>query len=461
MISRSLVADDDNLYLQSIALSANSPSRLADLNQELIDSLDKLDYADYILYRVVLRSKYTGNYRAAAYIHFLAARLLPVDPAMGMRAYHELVATRAMLGMIATGLICVAVLAVGLFLIRDPKLFAAAIIGVSGAAVLSGFPTPREFLTLMPYIPDRLPENMSWIDAFGRSAYFFINPGPDFSMFGTTPRSNFVVLSFVAAVLRWDRRLSLSYLMLAVAIPFHASAGLIVLTLFVASNLAFRPLEVIRPMPMACIAICVALAVSQESLARLLGFNSIIGIASLLLLLLLSFGLYQLMKRFDLKPARLGNFLNSTFPDRITADIVIFLFLWNVSLAMVLGRLVYLDFASVAYLWSQFHARTAAILQPMLITAIAMFVLRSVPQVSSRYVVVLSLALLLVACARNYTALRDPRPQYVRTLANMEARRLAAFPYTKTPPLADEGLWYYAMLRCLDFNTRELGLVAK
>ena len=98
MISGVSWPDDDNLYLQSIALSANSPSRLADLNQELIDSLDKLGYADYVLYRVVLRSKYTGNYRAAANIQFLAARLLPVDPAMGMRAYHELVATRAVLG---------------------------------------------------------------------------------------------------------------------------------------------------------------------------------------------------------------------------------------------------------------------------------------------------------------------------------------------------------------------------
>ena len=57
MVRRTLGPGDDNLYLQSIALSAKSPSRLAELNQELIDSLDKLGYGDYVLYRVVLRSK--------------------------------------------------------------------------------------------------------------------------------------------------------------------------------------------------------------------------------------------------------------------------------------------------------------------------------------------------------------------------------------------------------------------
>ena len=249
------------------------------------------------------------------------------------------------------------------------------------------------------------------------------------------------------------------YLILAVAILFHASAGMIMLTLFVASSLAFRPSEVIRPMPMASIAICVALAVSQESLAKFLGFNSIIGVASLLLLLLLSFGLYKLMRMFDLEPVRLGKFLNSTFPDRITADIVIFLFFWNASLAMVLGRLGYLDLASVAYLWSQFHARTAAILQPILITAIAIFVIRAVPQISSRLIVALSLVLLLVACVRNHMALGDPRPEYVRGLSSLEARRLAAFPYAKTPPFEDEPLWYYAILRSLISIQKSSGLL--
>jgi hypothetical protein len=43
----------------------------------------------------------------------------------------------------------------------------------------------------------------------------------------------------------------------------------------------------------------------------------------------------------------------------------------------------------------------------------------------------------------------------------LEARRLAAFPYAKTPPFDDEPLWYYAILRSLDFNTKELGLVAR
>lgn len=461
MIRRTLGPGDDNLYLQSIALSANSPSRLAALNHELIDSLDKLGYDDYVLYRVVLRSKYTNNYWAASNIQSLAAWLLPVDPALGMRAYHEVVATRAVLGSIATGFICLAALAAGLFLIRDPKLLAAAIIGLCATAALFSSTTQAAFQTLLPHIPDRVADNMSWIAAFGRSAYFFIDPGLEFGMFGTTPRSNFVVLSFVAALMRWDRRITLSYLMLAVAILFHASAGSIMLTLFVISNLAFRPSEVIRPMPMASIAICVALAVSQESLAKLLGFNAIIGVASFLVLLLLSFGLYQLMKKLDLKPSRIGSFLDSTFPDRMTADIVIFLLFWNASLAMVLGRLGYLDFASIAYLWSQFHARTAAILQPLLITAIAMFVLRAAPRISSRVVVALSLGLLVVAFARNQITPGDPRPEYVRNLAGLEARRLAAFPYAKTPPFDDEPLWYYAILRSLDFNTKELGLVAR
>ena len=145
----------------------------------------------------------------------------------------------------------------------------------------------------------------------------------------------------------------------------------------------------------------------------------------------------------------------------MTADIVIFLLFWNASLAMVLGRLGYLDFASIAYLWSQFHARTAAILQPILITAIAMFVLRAAPQISGRLVVALSLGLLVVAFARNQMTPGDPRPEYVRNLASLEARRLAAFPYAKTPPIDDEPLWYYAILRSLDFNSKELGLVAK
>ena len=306
MIRRTLGPGDDNLYLQSIAVSAKAPSRLAELNQELIDSLDKLGYGDYVLYRVVLRSKYTNNYWAASNIQSLASWLMPVDPALGMRAYHEVVATRAVLGSIATGLICLAALAAGLSLIRDPRLFGAAIIGVAGTAALFSSTTQAAFQTLLPHIPDRVADNISWIEAFGRSAYFFFDPGLEFGMFGTTPRSNFVVLSFVAAIMRWDRRVTLSYLMLAVAILFHASAGMIMLTLFVVSSLAFRPSEVIRPMPMASIAICVGLAVSQESLGKFLGFNSIIGVASLLVLLLLSFGLYKLMRILDLKPSRIG-----------------------------------------------------------------------------------------------------------------------------------------------------------
>ena len=226
MIRRTLGPGDDNLYLQSIALSAKSPSRLAELNQELIDSLDKLGYGDYVLYRVVLRSKYTNNYWAASNLQSLASWILPVDPALGMRAYHEVVATRAVLGSIATGLICLAALAAGLFLIRDPRLFAAAIIGVAGTAALFSSTTQALFQTLLPHIPDRVADNMSWIDAFGRSAYFFIDPGLEFGMFGTTPRSNFVVLSFVAAVHAMGRPALVSYLILAVAILFHASAGM-------------------------------------------------------------------------------------------------------------------------------------------------------------------------------------------------------------------------------------------
>ena len=73
--------------------------------------------------------------------------------------------------------------------------------------------------------------------------------------------------------------------------------------------------------------------------------------------------------------------------------------------------------------------------------------------------VVLSLALLLVAYALNSALVITD--QYVRTLANMEARRLAAFPYTKTPPLTNKRLVVLYDASFLDFNTRELGLVAK
>lgn len=461
IISRGRVPGDDNLYLQSIAVSAKSPAMLDHLNRELIDGLATLGYRDDFLYRVVLRSKYTQNYWAASKIQSLVTALLPVDPAMGMQAYHERVATRAVLSSIAPGLISVLALAGGLLLIRDPKLFIAAIVGVSIAAALYNSSVQADMQTLLPHIPERVPDDMSWIDAFGRSAYFFVNPGLEFSMFGPTPRSNLVIFAFVAVLMRWENRLALSYLVLAVGILFHASAGSIILCLFLISNLVFRPTDVIRPAPLLAIGLCMALAVSQESLTSILGFTSRMAIPLLVVLSLLAFGLFRLLKARDVNRARPLQFLNSTFPDRVTADFVVFLFFWNFTLAMLLARLGYLDFASVVYLWSQFHARTAALLQPMLITAMVLFVIRFTPTVPYRLLATFSLVLLFIACATNNVRIADPRPEFVRNLARLEERRLATFPYAGTPSHEDEPLWYYAILHSLDFKSGQLGLLPR
>lgn len=460
-ISRITRPGDDSLYLQSIAVSAKSPSRLAELNQELINSLDALGCDDFVLYPVVLRAEYTNNYWAASYIQSLAATLHPVDVAsMTMESYSEAVATRSVLGPTLSGLICVVVLAAGLLLIRNSSLFIAAIFGFAIVASLYNCLSAMDMQTLVPYYPERLPEDMSWIAAFGRTAYFFINPGPEFSIFGTSPRSNFAILSLVAALLRWDGRLSLSYLMLAVAILFHASSGLIVLALFVASNLAFRPSEIARPAPLISIGICVALEFSQESLGNILGLNFVAMTIVLILSLVLAFGLYGLVSNFRSKLVRYASLPNAMFPDRITADFVIFLFLWNASLAMILGRLGYLDFTSVAYLWSQFNVRAAGILQPMLIVAIAVFMLRAIKW-NYNWIIPLTLALMLGGLARNHLTLRDPRQEYARNLSKLEARRVNTLPYTRTPSAEDQDMWYYAILRALDFNENHLGLVGQ
>ncbi len=459
-----LTPDDDSLYLQSTASALQAPARMQKLEDELIEGLVQLRYSDYLIHRVTLRVDYKSNYGAASYLQYLAGMLYSPDPDSGISAYHQLVAERALVGTALGGLACLAILVAGLCLVRDWRLQLAVALGVTLAAVLSSAPFHPEFQALLPLTPERPADQMSWLGAAGRAMLFFIDPGPEFSVFGVTPRSNFILLALLAAVLRWDGRTALSYLALAAAIMVHASAGLMILSLFLFSHMIFRRSELFAPKVIAAIAACVMLVVQGEKLTGILGLGALAvalaGGAAVLLFGKLVRSSTVWRRRF----MAMDRALAGSFSSLVVADIGLFLLLWNGSLALILACLVYLDPIGVAYFWSQIHSRIAAIWQPLIFTGAAFVVLTRLPDERHvrRYLTGLAAIFGFVGVIANTQARDiacDPRPRYVAMLAQLETRRLQDLPYEKIPSVQDENVWYYAMLFALDHGLDRLGIL--
>jgi hypothetical protein len=423
-------ASDDNLWLYVAAHKLRSDA-VATQEAGLIKALETAGYRGEGLDRMTMRQTYDRNYFAALALYPLGYAFVPIQSDHYATSLMLRVAAgfAASMGMVSLVLLLVVAR------LGNPRLAWATALGLAFCLIgLSGegfYFILRPSDTLLPFL-----------------FHAVVDPGPQFSLFGFTPRSQFAIVMLAAFLLRWQAWHSGSYALLLLAMLFHQSHGGFMMAVLLGMDVLWRGWGLLREKrTLALIALMVALFCVRESLWRYIGWQAGAGLATAAgMLAIAALALQHYPTPGWLRRLRAWAGIHPVLADSSgLLAILLVLSILTGTAHLWAGQVAY------TYFWGQLPSRFMAMVQPVLATALAHGVLHCAhgwqrPAFTGAIVLAVMVRL---ACWPWHDA---PMAEAMATTRDYAARLAAMPPYSASqqPQIYHEPVWYYALARAAD-----------
>lgn len=435
--SRWLAADDDNLWLAAL-VRADSSAQLRSYEDQVIAILRSHGASSGDTVRFEKRRDYGGNYIGAIALWRFAANRFAAAANQAQASASDL--AKRMTLMFAFG--CTVVwLGFGVVVaqLRDPRLQRATVLGLAFIALWFAL-LPIEFsLTLgLEKSPAHLvPETI----------FTLLRPHDGLSLFGFTGRNLFAVLFLAAILCRWSGKDRLSAVLLLLATLLHGSYGSMMLPFVLLSDLINRRKNLHDPIYVTTIALLAIYSFGSETLWRTtLQLDRWVWVGAALAVVA-ALVLLRHLRTQAAQPAQRGRPLD---------DMAVMAGLWLATLPVALLMCQIADPISVKYFWTQLHARTLGVLQPVLAIVLGLWLLNGQTLTKPFKAIVISLAIALPLGGLQGILTRDGA--VARVAASYTKLQLALTQLPAQLPLSaiksqQEELIYFAIERTLSGQT--------
>ena len=371
VVGRSLIADDDNLWLAMATLKLTARAEATALEDRVIATLREQKADPESVLRFQQRREYINNYIGAIALWRVAASLVP-SPATADEA--QTLAIR-LLVMFGIGTACAwLLLALVLGRVGDTAVVAGVALGLSVIALWAATFAfrPNPMLGLLKSLWLLLPSILGYL----------IKPPDGFSVFGFTGRNLFAIVFLAVIVLRWAGKFGSAAVIFACSFALHASLALLMFPFIVLADMLSRPSLLRTPSYAVPLALGLCYGLAMESLWQTtLDTKTVVVIALATTILggasaaLMNAGVRASIRNLlPSVPVSLYHRVAALKP--VSRDMVVFACVWGVTLVPVIMILQFADPFSVTYFWSQIHARALGVLQPIFACGAAILLVR-------------------------------------------------------------------------------------
>ena len=352
--------NDDTVWLYLTGLELVHAGAAAPLHDAVRTYLPTQPEGQQALRRWNLRVSYTANYLLPSALIYTASRVLKRIVDMFQGNYALFVTLSLALGVVLSAVIAVSVLRWAILTCDNS---AASFGTLLGLAVLAGL------IVLPEEPPKNLVDTGGPLQSIRYLVQLFFVTGPEPSIFGYTPRSQFLLCALAVFLLRWHKYWMAAYILTILLSLLHQSMAGLLLLLLVTLDLIARP-QIFDRKIVAIIVLGIVVMLGRERLFSTLGlWPAVAGIAIVVVAIGAAAAAHRYGKRLPwwetldsrvLAPLRRrADRLGS-----IGSDLALASGLWLLTLpvALVVVRLV--DPASAYHFWGEIHLRVLMLLQP-------------------------------------------------------------------------------------------------
>lgn len=431
---------DDNLWMYYAGTNLAHWDRGERLNAQLVSELKAAGASDYIVRRAILRTGYASNMVVTAGTLYTAGRAshwLRGEDA----SYDRIIGDAVQFGYLAVFCLAAALALAVVAGLRRLDIALAALLSIATAIGLSALSDPGFFILfrvreLGPHIAN------TWA--------FLLNPGPQFSMFGFTPRNTVYVLSLAVLALRARGWYGLAYAAVLPLAFVHQSVGALMFALLAGLDALLRPQVFRRPAVSVPAAGFVLLLALRENLWEVIGVGGRVGALAIAgLLALAAFG-WLLRGRVLAAHAAIRRWVERV--GELEADGLVLAAGFVLTYPVVYLIVPHVDQFTMVHFWGQLHARIWAQIQPWLLFIAWWAVLRRQDAGRLRRAVpALAVLALCLALPKAWTSrhLDYSLAAYRKGLVQLETDRVRPFA-TVQEAEEREDRFFYEMARTID-----------
>jgi hypothetical protein len=448
MLSRGLLADDDNLWLLYLTEKITKPHAAAAMEKAVIDLAETLGSSPSDIIRLVQREAYGANYWM---IIIAWSKALPVLRPEG--------ANLETMANLASNMLAVIVATLFVFWILVLGVVASAGRRIASAVLLVLLLTLA--LQLLPWKPGSGPtfvllQMESWQAKVVNLARFLIDPGPGFSVFGFTPRNLVAAILIAVFALRWSGRVVQSYVLLVLTGPIHASLSVLCLAMLLAIDLTTGRSRLRSVTVLMASAAIVVHWLFVETLWRHIGPTGLIILpTAAAVLATLAWYWVRAELPFHKVPFLEALVRAILFFERQRSlpmearDLIAFTLIMLISLPLVLMMSFRVEEHQFIYFWGQVHGRMLGVFCPSILCAAVLWTTRFETPARSALPISVCLALVCLIGVIKAASL-EKRPSFVfrEGLQKVEGI-LDGQVQRKSGPVLDEAVIYLALYRAL------------
>lgn len=369
-MNRALFADDDNLWFHVLTYKLVDKAPVTALEEKTIAIMQADKSSTGMVTRLVDKRDYTYNYLSSSAL-WVAARLA-IEPYIQDLSYAQQLgySLYAEFGLATLVSFIIFLLVCRYLCLPLPWLQALTLLGViSLIASLIPSPKPPNFMIL----------NDSFTSSVLQLSYFILDPSVGFSAFSFTGRNNYIIIMLAFFLARWRGFDKLAYSIMALAMTFHASMGMLMLLTILAIDVLTRPRVLRQPFILASIALSTAYYLMVESLWQKVGIEAlyVLTVLAVLLVIFSKFAKRVVLPQLLQRPWQLFNTYVAT--SRANSDVALFLAGWLATLPLAIIINEHVDKMQSIYFWSQLHVRILSVWHPAIVFFGLLWVLNGQP----------------------------------------------------------------------------------
>lgn len=379
-------ASDDNLWMYYAGSNLADWDRGQQLNARLVDHLKDAGASSYIVSRAVLRTGYAANMAFTAGV--LHATGLASEALRGPGAsYDQRIGDGVLFGYMACFTIAAFLVVAALLALRNARVALAWLLGVASILCLTAWVDAGFFILFRTVEPGPHLSNL---------LNFLLDPGPQFSPFGFTPRNTVYVLSFAIVAFRALGRYGLGYWCIVPLAFVHQSVSALMFALFIGCDVLLRAHVFRRRGVLTGVAAFVLLLAARENLWEVIGVRpGQLALAAVALAVVAGIG-WALRRRLVAAHAQVRRRVQAI--GEMEADALLLLAGFFLTYPFVFLVVRHLDEFTMVHFWGQLHARIWAHIQPWVLFTAWWALLRRWDDaaVQRRFVPLLGVVLLLL-----------------------------------------------------------------
>lgn len=432
---------DDNIFFYTTSQQISKTDLADHLDQLLIKDLSNNSYSEDTKLRYIIRSQYRNNYRLPTWNWSLASKIYDTDSFTNLVPYSKAIGKAFVLGSFFTYTMISIVLLVSIVAIRRVDIALSLALTLSTLFVLA--------LIIEDGAPFQVFSTQNVLEALKNVAWFTLNSGAQFSIFGFTPRSALILLVLLVFLMRWTGHWFYSYLLLSASLLIHQSMATLVVGTVIFIDLILRTRILFKPNIVLLNLISLSIIAFHNDVINYLTFDFNIMLITMtcviiLLLVAISIKYCRNIQIFNKMHASKGGYNLAYIYDCITMILIGLL-----SAPIIFNIAHRVDNLQQTYFWFQLYSRLISIFWPVILLAFFMFIINNPTQIFSKYyhyiLSILCIILLIATISKP-----NPFPDYNLGLEHIAKE--AEYSLNSHITTEDEPIVYLAMSFSLEKN---------